>query len=208
MATNTEAADSTDHPAAADGCTEHPPSNDASTMFECNICLDTASEPVVTKCGHLYCWPCLHEWLERSKTCPVCKSCVTADAVIPLYSRGSTKQQDPRTKVPPRPRGTREEPPPEPFGARFFNGGFGGGVGGAGANVSTFFGLPGLFGVQFGYSGNLGGGGEGLNMNMDMGMGPGVGTQGLTEDELLARRGAQTFYAIAAAFLAIFMLYG
>ncbi len=29
--------------------------------FECVICLETAKEPVVTKCGHLYCWPCIYE---------------------------------------------------------------------------------------------------------------------------------------------------
>lgn len=28
--------------------------------FDCNICYDTAREPVVTMCGHLYCWPCLY----------------------------------------------------------------------------------------------------------------------------------------------------
>ncbi len=31
-----------------------------SDCFECNICLELASEPVVTLCGHLYCWPCLY----------------------------------------------------------------------------------------------------------------------------------------------------
>eukprot|EP00957_Ditylum_brightwellii_P109368 8343098-Ditylum_brightwellii.AAC.1 len=31
--------------------------------FHCNICLDPVSEPVVTRCGHLYCWPCLYIWL-------------------------------------------------------------------------------------------------------------------------------------------------
>ena len=30
---------------------------DQGTLFECNICLDTASQPVVTLCGHLFCWP-------------------------------------------------------------------------------------------------------------------------------------------------------
>ena len=32
--------------------------------FECNICLDAVTQPVVTRCGHLYCWPCLFRWLE------------------------------------------------------------------------------------------------------------------------------------------------
>lgn len=31
-----------------------------STAFECNICYDLAQSPVVTMCGHLYCWPCLY----------------------------------------------------------------------------------------------------------------------------------------------------
>mmetsp|Transcript_14918 Transcript_14918/g.19445 ORF Transcript_14918/g.19445 Transcript_14918/m.19445 type:complete len:262 (-) Transcript_14918:797-1582(-) len=31
--------------------------------FYCNICLDTVQEPVVTQCGHLFCWTCLYRWL-------------------------------------------------------------------------------------------------------------------------------------------------
>ncbi|KAL6553108.1 E3 ubiquitin-protein ligase rma3 [Orobanche gracilis] len=27
--------------------------------FECNICFELAQDPVITLCGHLYCWPCL-----------------------------------------------------------------------------------------------------------------------------------------------------
>ena len=32
--------------------------------FECNICLDVARNAVISLCGHLFCWPCLHQWLE------------------------------------------------------------------------------------------------------------------------------------------------
>lgn len=34
------------------------------SRFSCNICLEAVTEPVVTQCGHLYCWPCLYRWLE------------------------------------------------------------------------------------------------------------------------------------------------
>jgi E3 ubiquitin-protein ligase RNF5 len=92
-------------------------SSSSSSAFECNICLDTASEPVVTTCGHLYCWPCMHKWLEMhpdSQSCPVCKAAITRDKIIPLYGR-SGEQQDPRKKkmseekVPQRPAAQRGE---------------------------------------------------------------------------------------------------
>ncbi|XP_016996197.1 E3 ubiquitin-protein ligase RNF185 [Drosophila takahashii] len=90
--------------------------NDES-LYECNICLDTAKDAVVSMCGHLFCWPCLHQWLltrPNRKLCPVCKAAVDKDKVIPLYGRNSTHQEDPRNKVPPRPAGHRTEPDPAP----------------------------------------------------------------------------------------------
>nr|KAF6403997.1 ring finger protein 185 [Molossus molossus] len=69
------------------------------STFECNICLDTAKDAVISLCGHLFCWPCLHQWLEtrpNRQVCPVCKAGISRDKVIPLYGRGSTGQQDPR----------------------------------------------------------------------------------------------------------------
>lgn len=80
--------------------------------FECNICLDTAKDAVISYCGHLFCWPCLHQWLEtrpNKQTCPVCKAAIGKDKVIPLYGRGGSKK-DPREKLPPRPPGQRTEP--------------------------------------------------------------------------------------------------
>ena len=59
--------------------------------MECNICLDTARDAVVTFCGHLYCWPCLYRWLHNGhNVCPVCKAGVTRESVIPLYGRGGS----------------------------------------------------------------------------------------------------------------------
>jgi len=69
------------------------------SLYECNICLDTAKDAVVSMCGHLFCWPCLHQWLETRPNrmlCPVCKAAISKDKVIPLYGRNSTKQEDPR----------------------------------------------------------------------------------------------------------------
>lgn len=105
---------SSENPSGSDckgaGASEHSEQDNAN--FECNICLDTAKDAVVSMCGHLFCWPCLHQWLEtrpQRQVCPVCKAGISRDKVVPLYGRGSTSQ-DPRDKLPPRPQGQRSEP--------------------------------------------------------------------------------------------------
>ncbi|CAC5361818.1 E3 ubiquitin-protein ligase RNF185-like [Mytilus californianus] len=109
----------TQTPEGAEGGCDVPPNksetpeNEDSTFYECNICLDTAKDAVVSMCGHLFCWPCLHQWLEtrpNRKLCPVCKAGIDKDKVIPIYGRGSTDKTDPREKLPPRPPGQRPEP--------------------------------------------------------------------------------------------------
>lgn len=80
--------------------------------YDCNICLDTARDAVISMCGHLFCWPCLHTWFEakpHNKTCPVCKAALNKDKVIPVYGRGGSSE-DPRSKIPSRPQGQRTEP--------------------------------------------------------------------------------------------------
>jgi hypothetical protein len=62
------------------------------------ICLETARDAVLSLCGHLFCWPCIHQWLEtraHSPTCPVCKSSLSRDKLVPIYGRNSP-QTDPR----------------------------------------------------------------------------------------------------------------
>ncbi|CAN6448005.1 unnamed protein product [Victoria cruziana] len=130
--------------------------------FECNICLELAQDPIVTLCGHLFCWPCLYRWLRvhSHSDCPVCKALVQEDKLVPLYGRGKASS-DPRSKsipgmeIPNRPAGQRPETAPasepnhfpqQPFGfmgapmatTRFGN-----------FTFSAGFGLfPSLFGFQ------------------------------------------------------------
>ncbi|KXS22465.1 hypothetical protein M427DRAFT_173282 [Gonapodya prolifera JEL478] len=93
--------------------------DDGKEDFECNICFEPPTDPVVTVCGHLYCWPCLSSWLDRSAVegkaaCPVCKAGFTKDNVIPLFGRSSSRT-DPRSRpTPPRPAPQRPDPPPPP----------------------------------------------------------------------------------------------
>lgn len=70
--------------------------------FDCNICLDSVQDPVVTLCGHLYCWPCIYKWLYFQNTsaenpdqlqqqqCPVCKAEISKTSLVPLYGKGQT----------------------------------------------------------------------------------------------------------------------
>ncbi len=129
---------------------------DSDSAFVCNVCLEPVKnrDPVVTQCGHLYCWPCLFRWLNtHHTTCPVCKAGVTKENVIPIFIKGSS-EGDPRSKVssqeqiPNRPLGHRPEPLAggligNPLNANLNQ--FGGGVA-----LSPGYGyFPSLFGLQF-----------------------------------------------------------
>ena len=66
--------------------------------MECSICLrEEIEEPVVTRCGHVFCWPCLFRWawapissdppLRTRSSCPACKSYLPDPnfSVTPIY---------------------------------------------------------------------------------------------------------------------------
>ncbi|CAO3592560.1 unnamed protein product [Absidia cylindrospora] len=82
-------------------------------FYNCNICFDTAIYPVLTVCGHLFCWVCLSRWIDQQKmnpTCPMCKAGCPKDKIIPVYGRGQ-EEIDPRcdATIPSRPTGRRPE---------------------------------------------------------------------------------------------------
>ncbi|VVB15863.1 unnamed protein product [Arabis nemorensis] len=80
-----------------------------SGCFDCNICLETAHDPVVTLCGHLFCWPCIYRWLDVQKSssvsiiqqqnCPVCKSNISIGSLVPLYGRGMSSSSSSETMI-------------------------------------------------------------------------------------------------------------
>ncbi|KAK1618423.1 hypothetical protein QYE76_023940 [Lolium multiflorum] len=89
---------------ASDEPSSDPSKRVSGGCFDCNICLDFAVEPVVTRCGHLYCWPCIYEWLRldgehvgtsTGRPCPVCKGPLTLDSLVPLYGRGDSRSDKP-----------------------------------------------------------------------------------------------------------------
>lgn len=90
---------------------------DGGSFFDCNICLDTAREPVLTCCGHLFCWACFYQVSNidsTSKECPVCKGEVSDSTVIPIYGNGSNDgllelESESGFKIPPRPKARRVE---------------------------------------------------------------------------------------------------
>ncbi|KAL7083507.1 hypothetical protein ACP275_14G167400 [Erythranthe tilingii] len=85
---------------------------------ECSICLEAARDPVLTCCGHLFCWPCFYRvpkvdsWAS-TKACPVCKGEVSDDTVTPVYVSGGgpavTEYSSGLIRIPPRPKARRVE---------------------------------------------------------------------------------------------------
>ncbi|XP_023721311.1 E3 ubiquitin-protein ligase TRAIP isoform X2 [Cryptotermes secundus] len=56
--------------------------------ISCVICSDLfvpVSDVFVTGCGHLFHYPCLIQWIERSKSCPQCRNKTTEKTIHRIY---------------------------------------------------------------------------------------------------------------------------
>lgn len=51
---------------------------------KCTLCLEELKDPSVTTCGHVFCWNCIGEWLMERPECPLCRSQVHKQHVLPL----------------------------------------------------------------------------------------------------------------------------
>ncbi|KAM0677591.1 hypothetical protein COBT_004233, partial [Conglomerata obtusa] len=53
----------------------------------CNICQLLPREPILTFCGHIFCWPCFYTKLYDSNTseCPKCKKRILIYEIVGLH---------------------------------------------------------------------------------------------------------------------------
>ena len=65
------------------------------TYNECPICLENARLPVATRCGHIFCWECIKNWvnIKGKLECPQCKNGIKLEEVVKLYSGNSDLKQ-------------------------------------------------------------------------------------------------------------------
>ncbi|GLC45285.1 hypothetical protein PLESTB_000716600 [Pleodorina starrii] len=64
-------------------------SGEGGTIGACPVCQDPVNTPVRLDCGHIFCEECILEWLERDRTCPMCRAEVRP-AGLPSCSDGAS----------------------------------------------------------------------------------------------------------------------
>lgn len=57
----------------------------------CPICLTEPTIPKCTKCGHIYCWTCILQYLQNNHKCPICFQYVASDELKSVIGK---KQPD------------------------------------------------------------------------------------------------------------------
>ena len=59
----------------------------------CSICMQVFSEPILeTNCQNIFCGKCFLKWIEKSRSCPLCRADVCKDNII--YLTTNIKEKD------------------------------------------------------------------------------------------------------------------
>ncbi|XP_034485286.1 E3 ubiquitin-protein ligase ORTHRUS-LIKE 1 [Drosophila innubila] len=57
-----------------------------SNFYTCLVCMNTAQDPVVAFCGHMFCAQCIHKWMRSQlgsyAKCPYCQSIIGDNTLI------------------------------------------------------------------------------------------------------------------------------
>lgn len=53
---------------------------------KCILCLEERHNTCATICGHLFCWPCIMDWLDQKEECPVCREPTKKSTVVYLMN--------------------------------------------------------------------------------------------------------------------------
>jgi hypothetical protein len=71
------------------------PANKSSTQYlstttsTCVICRQPRTHPACSvKCGHLMCWTCLQQWVQKWKSCPICRVSCQPQDILALQGYG------------------------------------------------------------------------------------------------------------------------
>lgn len=51
---------------------------------KCTLCLEPYKDPSVTTCGHVFCWTCVQDWVREKAECPLCRTSIQGNKVLPL----------------------------------------------------------------------------------------------------------------------------
>ena len=51
----------------------------------CSLCKDSLKSPIVTKCGHIFCYSCVFNHLKTNKLCPICHKEINIESLTPVF---------------------------------------------------------------------------------------------------------------------------
>ncbi|KAH7034928.1 Pex12 amino terminal region-domain-containing protein [Microdochium trichocladiopsis] len=64
-------------------------SSSAGGLGPCTLCLEELKDPAATQCGHVFCWPCIGDWVREKPECPLCRREALVQHILPLRAVGA-----------------------------------------------------------------------------------------------------------------------